>query len=148
MRKLNLVYGSVFGSAHYVAVQLQKTFENTGFRAQLLEQPTLVQLNPVYPLLVVTSTTGKGELPERLQPLLRTLQQKTTRDIKGLKYAMIALGDRSYDNYCGGARSLAAALDAAGAIALAPALEIDACQCINPEDEAVPWALKLIEEKT
>ena len=145
MKPINLVYGSVYGSAHYVMSQLQKTLEAAGHCTQLLEQPQPQQLNTECLLIVVTSTTGNGELPTRLQPLLQQLEH-SKKGLTGLHYALVALGDSSYTHFCGGGRKLAQALDACGAQALAPALEIDANHCINPEDEALPWILKRIEE--
>lgn len=140
-----MIYGSVFGNAHYVVRQLERTFQVAGHRTHLLEQPSARQISRKQLLMVVTSTTGAGELPARLQPLLHTLET-TEIDLSGLKYALISLGDSSYTHFCGGGRRLAKALDQRGARALAPALEIDAEHCINPEDEALPWALKQIEE--
>ena len=147
MQKINIVFGSVYGSAHFIATELGKVLEKAGHSIELFEQPTLPLLNPAYPLLIVTSTTGDGKLPMRLQPLLQDLQRPNTQT-PNLKYALIALGDSTYPHYCGGGRALAHALEHCGAQALAPALELDACHCLNPEDEALPWALKLIEENT
>lgn len=147
MQKINIVFGSVYGSAHFIATELGKALEKAGHSIELFEQPTLHLLNPAYPLLIVTSTTGDGELPMRLQPLLQALQRPNTQT-PNLKYALIALGDSTYSHYCGGGRALAHAFEQCGAQALVPALELDACHCVNPEDEALPWALKLIEENT
>lgn len=147
MQKIKLIFGSVYGNAHFIATELSRALENAGHSVELLEQPTLQQLKLASPLLIVTSTTGEGELPVRLQPLLRSLQQPNTLTPQ-LKYALIALGDSTYQHYCGGGRALARALDQCGAQSLAPALELDACHCLNPEDEALPWALKLIKENT
>jgi len=147
MQKIHIAFGSVYGSAHYVATELRKTLEADGYQTELWEQPTLPQINCETPLIVVTSTTGDGELPQRLQPLLKSLQRADTRT-PDLRFALIALGDSTYQHYCGGGRALTRALEQCGAQALAPSLELDACHCLNPEDEALPWAIKLIKENT
>ena len=147
MQKINIVFGSVYGSAHFVATELGKALEQLGHPIELFEQPTLPLINSGTPLVIVTSTTGDGELPMRLQPLLQALQRPDTQTPK-LKFALVALGDSTYPLYCGGGRALVSALEQCGAKALAPTLELDACHCLNPEDEALPWALKLIKENT
>lgn len=145
MSAITLIYGSVYGSAHYVATELARVLGERGCEVALHEQPEPRHLHLDRPLLVVTSTTGDGELPSRLQPLLQQLQRQAP-DLRGLRFALVALGDSSYQHYCGGGRALAAALERCGATAIAPSLELDACHCLNPEDEALPWALQLLEE--
>ncbi|MGB0866810.1 MAG: flavodoxin domain-containing protein [Granulosicoccaceae bacterium] len=147
MHKITLIFGSVYGSAHYVATEMEKALRQLGHEVDLIEEPSAQQIAAADILLIVTSTTGEGELPIRLHPLLQALQSKRVT-LEGLSYALVALGDSSYTHYCGGGRSLASALDACGAAALAPALELDTSHCLNPEDEALPWALRLIEEHT
>ena len=57
-----------------------------------------------------------------------------------------ALGDSSYgDTYCGGGLSLDQALSEAGAEQMAEPLQLDALETVTPEDDAVPWAVELIE---
>ncbi len=145
MPDFNLIYGSVYGSAHYVAKQIQSVLESAGHSIRLLEHPTLAQLTLDRGLIVVTSTTGDGELPQRLQPLLKALLQEPP-SLDSLRFVLVSLGYSSYQSYCGGGRQLSQALISAGALALAPSLELDANIHLNPEDEAVPWVLKLIEE--
>jgi len=89
--------------------------------------------------LVVTSTTGMGELPDNLQPLYQQIRDQLPA-WGGLPGGVIGLGDSSYgDTYCAGgeqARELFAEL---GIREVLPMLRIDASESVTPEQDAEPW---------
>ena len=59
---------------------------------------------------------------------------------------MIALGDSSYgDTFCGGGLAMDSALEDIGAVRIAEPLQLDAMETVTPEDDAVPWAVDLVE---
>ncbi|WP_109904538.1 PepSY domain-containing protein [Zavarzinia aquatilis] len=68
-------------------------------------------------VLLIASTTGEGELPDSGRRFLAALG---TRRLDGVRYRMLALGDRRYAHFCGGAHRLDEALIAAGARPAAP----------------------------
>ncbi len=63
-------------------------------------------------ILVIASTTGEGDVPDPARGFVKRLAQSS---LTGVSFAMLALGDRSYARYCGGAETLSAAMRAAGA---------------------------------
>jgi sulfite reductase (NADPH) flavoprotein alpha-component len=74
--------------------------------------------------LFVASTTGEGDPPDHaLAFLRRTLPQTPALD--RLEYALLALGDREYQDYCGFGRQLDEWLRARGARALFDRVEVD-----------------------
>lgn len=86
-----------------------------------------------FPLvLLIASTTGEGEVPDGTRALLR---QMKSGDLKGVRFAMLALGDRSYTHFCGGGRRLTAALVAAGAVEALPLQEADG----DPSSAFLGW---------
>lgn len=141
-----IVVGSVYGGARLVAEEIQTSLENLGHTITCPETVTGDDLSgDIYDLLLVcTSTTGSGDLPDELIPLHTELVDAPPR-VNGLKYAVIGLGDSSYgDTFCGGGRTIDAALEDIGAEQVAPMLALDAMETVTPEDDAVPWALDLV----
>ena len=49
--------------------------------------------------LLLVSTTGEGELPDPGRSFLKSL---ATTPLAGVRFAMLALGDSRYRNFCGG----------------------------------------------
>jgi len=89
-------------------------------------------------LVVVTSTTGQGDLPEDIQPWYHNLKNLAPY-LPELRYSVIALGDSSYETFCGAGRAVDALLSELGAKPLVELLEIDACETMEPEVEAIKW---------
>ncbi|MCW3174154.1 flavodoxin [Shewanella subflava] len=140
MVNVNLVYGTVYGSAQFTAETLAKEITALGFNATLMKPNELADFIPKESehLIVVCSTTGQGEVTEDIYPWFAHL--KTTAPyLPKLKYSIVGLGDSSYDTFCGAAKQFDALLSELGAQALTPRLEIDATETMEPELEATKW---------
>ncbi|WP_416395956.1 flavodoxin domain-containing protein [Allohahella sp. A8] len=140
MKSIQIVAGSVYGAALDVAAALKRLLTEAGFDCTLHERSALnVVRVPESLLLVVSSTTGSGDVPDSLQPLLAGLINEPPM-LVGYPFAVVALGDSSYgDTYCGGGRQLQAALLDIAATEIAPMLTIDAMMTSEPVDEAQQW---------
>ena len=80
-------------------------------------------------LLVVTSTYGAGEAPDSARAFARK-QMAQTPALKGLRYAVLALGDRKYDaTFCGFGRGVDRWLAAGRAARLFDVI------CVNGDDD-------------
>ncbi|MGS0730677.1 flavodoxin, partial [Shewanella sp. 0m-11] len=136
----NLVFGTVYGGAQFVAQTLQQALIELG-RDAVLHQPE--QLSGFVPpedelLLIVCSTTGQGDLPDDIQPWFYEMQSKAPY-LPQLKFGLIALGDSSYETYCGAGEQLLALFEDLGAKRLGHFLKIDAGETMEPEVEALAW---------
>ncbi|MDX1677619.1 FMN-binding protein MioC [Arsukibacterium sp.] len=140
---IEILVGSQMGAAEYVAEQVAETLVQAGYEASLHLQPDLDQLNPTHIWLVITSTYGAGDLPDNIQPFADQLAQDR-RDLTTLSYAVITLGDSSYDTFCQAGRTLSTLLQQQGAKPLLPNLEIDVLAADLPEDKALQWLPELI----
>ena len=140
MKKINIVFGSVYGSAQYVAETLDNALADAGWQVQLWQPEQLSGFVPPEDelLLVITSTTGDGDLPENIMPWFAMMKDSAPY-LSQLHYAVIALGDSSYDTFCGGGKQMDALLSELGAKRVGARLEIDACETMEPETEALKW---------
>ena len=88
--KVAILSGSVYGAAEDVARIAQQVLQDGGFEAWHKPGVVLDELLAFAPeaLLVVTSTTGMGELPDNLQPLYSTIRDQLPAAWRGLPGAV------------------------------------------------------------
>lgn len=138
--KVAILSGSVYGTAEEVARHAERLLKNAGFDAWHKPRMTLEELQAFAPeaFLSVTSTTGMGELPDDLMPLYAAI-----RDVlpawRGLPAAVLALGDSSYDTYCGGGELIRELYAELGLREVVEMLRLDASETVTPETDAEPW---------
>lgn len=75
-------------------------------------------------VIVVASTTGEGDAPDPAEVFERRWMHAPV-DLSGMTYALLALGDRRYRDFCAFAHRLDAWLQASGARPLHPCIEVD-----------------------
>jgi flavodoxin len=138
MAQIDIVVGTVYGAAMLVAETLAAQLQQAGHECQILDEAVLEDLDPSRFLLVITATTGQGDIPPNLQPFAAALADRAPY-MKGWRYALIALGDSSYEHFCGAGRQLDGLLQELGARGLLPRLEIDATVDDEPEKVALAW---------
>ncbi|MBP8227422.1 MAG: flavodoxin domain-containing protein, partial [Pararheinheimera sp.] len=92
----------------------------------------------------VTSTYGAGDLPDNIQPFVDQLAQDQT-DLTTVSYAVITLGDSSYDTFCLAGKKISDLFASLGASLLLPGLDIDVLTAELPEDQALVWLPEFIK---
>ncbi|TWU20620.1 Sulfite reductase [NADPH] flavoprotein alpha-component [Novipirellula galeiformis] len=75
-------------------------------------------------LLIVASTTGQGDPPDHAIGFLREVMDRPL-SLESLRYAVLALGDRSYEQFCAFGHQLDRWLQAQQAQRLFPVVEVD-----------------------
>ncbi|POG23905.1 flavodoxin [Aeromonas bestiarum] len=138
MAQIDIVVGTVYGAAMLVAETLAAQLLQAGHECQIFDEAVLEDLDASRFLLVITATTGQGDIPPNLQPFAAALADRAPY-MKGWRYALIAMGDSSYEHFCGAGRQLDGLLQELGARALLPRLEIDATVDDEPEKVALAW---------
>lgn len=111
-----IAYASEGGSALKLAQQLKYQLEQQYHACGSSKSLALLTLNQLHPaqlakaqqLLIVASTYGEGEAPDNGRLFLSRLSQ--SYNLSHLSFAVLALGDSSYEHYCGYGLALQQAL--------------------------------------
>lgn len=141
MKNLSIIVGSQMGSAEYVAEQIQEALVEHDIHATVHEHPVLSEIKD-NAWLICTSTHGAGELPDNIQSFASDLAE--VEQLTHLTYAVIGLGDSSYDQFNQAAKDLDQHLTSKGAVKLVDRLEVDAQSEELPEDIALAWLPQLL----
>lgn len=117
-----IAYATETGTARQLAQQMRRKLARQGCRTALTELNRLAeQPLPARALLLVASTTGQGDAP-------RTGDRWPDNDdlsrYAGQPFALLALGDRSYPQFCAFGISVAGQLQQAGACPLFPPVQV------------------------
>lgn len=129
-------YASDMGTAEYIAMQLADAVKAAGVDVTEIElnDVALDDVRAATHFIVVASTFGEGEVPDNGTVFWEELSASTAR-FDGLGYAVLALGDSSYELFCNAGRIIDARLAEMGAYPLAERVEYD---CYR-EGDAKGW---------
>jgi MioC protein len=139
--KILVIVGSESGNAEMVADCVTTELERLGhtvdtFRGGSLADAALGEREVV---LLCSSTTGIGDVPQNVEPLFDALTAERP-DLSHLRYGIIGLGDRNYkDSFLGGPKKWDALFNELGARRVGDRLELDATDNPTPDVDAVAW---------
>ncbi len=121
-----VAYASQTGTAEELAWQTASALSEAGTAARPLPLSELDDslLGNARRILFIASTTGEGDAPDNGSGFLRRVMTGTM-DLSHLSYAVLALGDSSYDQYCAFGRQIDHWAAANGASALYPRIDVD-----------------------
>ena len=141
---LTVLFATESGNSEALARKAAKDAGRLGFAARVLDaaDTTPADLAKARNLLVVASTWGEGEPPQRATGLMGALLAETAPRMDGVTYAVLALGDHAYAQFCETGRVLDDRLAALGARRAAPRLECD----LDYEAPAAAWLAATLKE--
>lgn len=120
---INVLYGSVTGNAEEIARRIHNELPEKGLEPGILcglaDYATVPCFNTdssrrAY-VVIVVSTTGEGDPPETIRPFMRLLRKKEKTRLPNVHFAVLALGDTNYENFCNTGKRVDNALPKLGA---------------------------------
>jgi len=124
---VTILWGSQTGNSEALGKKLSKTLTAKG------HSPTLRDMAEVSPsdltksehVLIITSTYGDGEPPDNAAALHQALHAADAPSLASINFAVLALGDSNYPDFCKCGHDFHKRLSELGAKPLIPVIESD-----------------------
>ena len=141
---LTILVGSQTGNAKGVAESVKAQAEARGIPVSLVTMNDYKpkQLKKETHVLIVTSTYGEGEPPEAAADLHAQLKGGKIGKLFGLQFAVLGLGDSSYEFFCQTAKDFDAFFEKAEATRLQDAAILD----VDYRAAADAWAASFLDK--
>ena len=122
-----IAHASQTGTAEALAWQTASALRKAGVPARIASLATVgaAELGRARQALFIVSTYGEGDPPDSAAPFTRRVMARAGLALDELNYAVLALGDRSYANFCGFGRLLDGWLRERGARPLFARVDVD-----------------------
>ncbi|MFT6087577.1 MAG: sulfite reductase (NADPH) flavoprotein alpha-component, partial [Glaciecola sp.] len=141
---LSILFGSQTGNSKGAAEQLAEQAAAKGITHNLISMADykVKNIKDESHLIVVVSTNGEGEAPDDAIDLHEFLATKKAPKLDNLKFAVLALGDSSYEFFCQTGKDFDQRLTALGATAIVDRLDAD----IDYEQRTPDWFEKVLNK--
>lgn len=137
-------YGTDMGNAEDAAMSFCEALEEaTGIKSEAVElnQVDIAELQSASHFVVVVSTFGDGEFPDNALLFWEAISADAAGRLEHLNFAVLALGDSSYEFFCNAGLLLDERLHALGATRLTERVDIDG-PYLQPSKE---WTTDLVK---
>ena len=138
---LHIVYGTQTGTAEELAFDIEKLTKDKGVSCQVfeLDDISMDKLQEINKLMIVTSTTGDGEVPDNGLTFWENLSSLTKLNLSNLKYGVLALGDSSHYDFCNAGKIIDEKLKELGANRI-----LDRQECDFDTEGSIEWSEKFL----
>lgn len=123
---ITIVFATETGTAEGLSGDASDKLSSNGLENRIvdLSELSLTELSEISTFVAIVSTWGDGEPPSDSEDLFQEFRESDL-DLTGMKFAVLGLGDTSYDLFCQFGKDLDEELDKRGARRLAPRVDCD-----------------------
>jgi len=134
---LTIVYASESGNSERLAADMAKLARKRGLKPTVVDMADLdlADLAKSRRLVVIAATWGEGEPPGRAAASYAALMGDGAPRLDGVEFAVLALGDTAYVEFCAIGKAIDARLEALGGKRVADRADLD----LDFADPAARW---------
>lgn len=142
-KEVTVLYGTQTGNCQSLAEEFSRKLEEQAFdvKTSSMNDFKAKDLKKLTNVLIVVSTHGEGDPPDDTLQFYEFLNGKRAPKLDELNYAVLALGDSSYEFFCKTGKDFDARLEELGATRLAPRVDCD----LDFDEPAAEWFAKVAE---
>ena len=141
---LTVLYASESGNAEALAMRTKKLAQKHGLDARIVDfaDADMSVLSKAKNLMVFASTWGEGDPPSRAVDFYTALMGDGAPRIEGVRFAVLALGDTAYAQFCATGKAIDERLEALGGKRAFDRVDLD----LDYAKQAAEWTEKALGE--
>jgi sulfite reductase (NADPH) flavoprotein alpha-component len=137
---LTILYASESGNTEALAGKAKKAAQKHGLDAKVFDMADadLSLLTKSKNIVVYAATWGEGDPPSRAVDFYQALMSDAAPRIDGVRFAVLALGDTAYTQFCAIGKAIDARLEELGGVRVADRVDLD----LDYAKQAADWTEK------
>lgn len=139
---LTILYASESGNAEALANKAKKVAQKSGLDAKVFDMADadMALLTKAKNVVVFAATWGEGDPPSRAVDFYQSLMGDGAPRIDGVRFAVLALGDTAYAQFCAIGRAIDARLEELGGVRAFDRVDLD----LDYAKQAADWTDKAL----
>ena len=141
---LTILYGTETGNAAELARTLESAVKERGLTCTLTDMADYKtrQIAQEQDMLVIVSTYGEGDPPQPATGFFEFIESRKPPRLENKRFAVLALGDSTYEYYCQAGKRIDERLEALGAERLTARIDCD----VDYDEQAQIWITAIVDQ--